>query len=99
MKETTALNQSFATDHLYLAAFLVCRGHSLVGTEPNRNGRINFIFRSSTEVRSAAGEFLSGGQVEARQFAFCVLQLKRELSRDTLRTVERVQYARPRRQS
>ena len=37
------VEQTFPTDHLYLTAFLVCRGHTVVGTEPDDKGRIRFL--------------------------------------------------------
>jgi len=95
----TKSGNPFKTDHLYLGAFLICRGHALAGTEPCANGRISFLFPGSDEVRSAAGEFLSGGLVDARQFSFCVLQLKKILAQHTLRKVGTVEYAKARKQS
>jgi hypothetical protein len=88
----TQSQNPFSTDHLYLAAFLVCRGHSLAGTEANGTGRISFLFSSSNAVRSAAADFMSGGQIDARQFAFAILRLKRSLPQQTTKTVKRIQY-------
>lgn len=72
---------TFQTDHLYLAAFLVCQGHELVSLMANEGGRFHFAFSDSPEVRSSAGDYMAGGLVEARQFAFELLKLKRQIPR------------------
>ena len=76
--QTSAL---FETDHMYLAAFLVCRGHVLRSVLPGASERFQFGFSDTTELRSAAAEFMAGGLVDARQFSFTVLKLKRGLPR------------------
>jgi len=73
----------FSTDHLYLAAYLVCTGHQITGTEPGNHNRILFTFIDSAELRSAASDFLSGGQVDARRFSFTILRLKKLIPRYT----------------
>jgi hypothetical protein len=69
----------FSIDHLYLASFLVCRGHEVSGTEVGDNGRIYFQFLDSLQLRSAAAGFLAGEQVDARKFSFTILKLKKYL--------------------
>jgi hypothetical protein len=73
--------EPFATDHLYLAAFLVCRGHRVVTTTPGERGRVFLRFGDSADLRSTVADFMSGGTVEARQFSFVLLKLKRSLPR------------------
>jgi Domain of unknown function (DUF5659) len=55
----------FSSDHLYLAAYLICCGHPIVRSEKQLNGRVQFSFQDSAELRSATADFLSGGHVEA----------------------------------
>lgn len=75
-------NPPYATDHLYLAAFLVCAGHRVVGT--TRDGvRIAFLFDNSPELVAAVASFMAGGSVAARQFAFEILKLKKLLPHPT----------------
>ena len=71
----------YETDHLYLAAFLLCRGLELLGTQTDGAGRVRFLFANSVEVHSAAANFLAGGAVEARQFSFTLLKLKKSIPR------------------
>jgi hypothetical protein len=71
----------FASDHLYLAGFLVCSGHSIIGT--SRNGtRISFEFQKTPELLTDVAGFMSGALVPARQFSFEILKLKRTLHGD-----------------
>jgi hypothetical protein len=72
---------TFETDHLYLAAFLICRGHELVSVVAGEGGRFRFGFPDTSGVRSSAGDFMAGGLVDARQFAFELLKLKRQIPR------------------
>jgi hypothetical protein len=68
----------FATDHLYLTGFLVCSGHSIIGT--SRNGpRISFEFQKTPELLADVARFMGGALVPARQFSFELLKLKRML--------------------
>ena len=76
---TSRTDNCFNTDHLYLAGFLVCRGHAVTGTSSSRTGRVQFQFGDSEEVRSAVADFMADGQVPARQFSFEVLKLKKHL--------------------
>ncbi len=71
----------FLTDHLYLSAFLVCRGNALAGTEAGEGGRVQFCFENTAQVRNHAADFLAGGQVEARQYSFELLKLKKHFPR------------------
>lgn len=72
---------TFQTDHLYLAAFLVCRGYQVVSVLAGVGNRFRFAFSDSTAVRNSVGEFMSGGLVDARQFSFELLKLKRRIPR------------------
>jgi hypothetical protein len=73
---------TFETDHLYLAAYLICQRHELLSLMAGDGGRFHFAFSDSPEVRSSAGEYMAGGLVEARQFAFELLKLKRQIPRN-----------------
>jgi hypothetical protein len=70
----------FATDHLYLAAFLVCFGHRVLGTEP-QGARIAFLFDNTSHLSSNVARFMAGEAVPARRFAFEILKLKRMIPR------------------
>jgi hypothetical protein len=71
---------NFCTDHLYLAAYLICCGHPILGTKRS-DRRVGFLFAQTPEVASDAAGFMSGGSVEARQFSFEILKLKRLIPR------------------
>jgi len=92
--ETMPTNTLFETDHLYLAAFLVCHGHQLVRFQPGATGRVDFQFTDSGATRSCVADFMAGGQVNARQFAFTLRRLKKSFPNKT-QTVRTVQYAEP----
>lgn len=79
---------TFCTDHLYLAAYLICHGHPILGTKSD-DRRVGFLFAQTPEVASDAAGFMSGGSVEARQFSFEILKLKRLIPR--LNPPERLQ--------
>jgi hypothetical protein len=68
----------FASDHLYLVGFLVCSGHSIVGTS-HSGTRIAFEFSKTPELLADVARFMSGALVPARQFSFELLKLKRML--------------------
>jgi hypothetical protein len=55
--------------------------HRVIGTAADDTGRVRFVFENSSELRSAAADFMAGGVVNARQFSFTVLKLKRGLPR------------------
>jgi hypothetical protein len=68
----------YVTDHLYVAAFLVCSGHNVIGTQSN-GSRVSFTFNNSAELSSDVASFLAGGLIPARHFSFELLKLKRML--------------------
>lgn len=72
---------AFSTDHLYLAAFLICRDHDLIDTAIAETGRVRFLFDDSATLRSAVADFMAGATVDARQFSFTLLKLKKSLPR------------------
>jgi hypothetical protein len=76
------METTYRTDHLYLAAFLVCRGHSILTTR-NDDHRVRFVFSESPRLASDAASFMSGGFVGARQFSFEILKLKRLIPRSS----------------
>jgi hypothetical protein len=68
----------FASDHIYLVAFLICAGHEVSNVV--RNGRrVSFEFAQTPEVLGDVAAFMSGASVPARRFSFEVLKLKRML--------------------
>jgi hypothetical protein len=78
---------AFATDHLYLAAFLVCAGQEIVGTS-SVGGRVSFEFTQTPQLSAAVANFMAGALVPARKFSFEVLKLKRLFPRK-IQTVEK----------
>jgi hypothetical protein len=76
----TTQNPTYCTDHLYLAAYLVCCGHPVLGTRGD-NRRIEFVFSETPLVSADAARFMADGTVGARQFSFEVLKLKRLIPR------------------
>jgi len=71
---------AFPTDHLYLAAYLRCSGHEIVGTTCTRD-RVSFIFHLTPALSADVAKFMSGAAIPARQFSFEVLKLKRLIPR------------------
>ncbi len=72
-------NGIFASDHLYLSAFLKCCGHPIIGS--SRNGaRISFEFQETPDLLGDVAGFMGGAAIPARQFSFEVLKLKRTLN-------------------
>ena len=71
---------TFATDHIYLGAFLICCGHRIVGTSSVSN-RTSFLFYQTPQLTSDVAAFMAGAAVPARQFSFEILKLKRQLPR------------------
>jgi hypothetical protein len=73
------LSHIFASDHIYVVAFLRCYGHNIVGT--TRHGcRVSFEFRETPELNADIARFMSGGVVPARQFSFELLKIKSMLN-------------------
>jgi hypothetical protein len=72
--------RNYHTDHLYLAAYLTCSGHPIIGTTW-AGDRLSFVFCQTAELSADAANFMSGGSVPARRFAFELLELKRMLPR------------------
>ena len=69
---------TFASDHLYVVAYLICAGHNIVGT--SRHGeRVSFEFPGTPELLADVARFMAGATVPARQFSFELLKLKRML--------------------
>ena len=70
---------TYASDHLYVVAFLTCSGHTITGTR--RHGhRVAFEFAETPELLADAARFMGGASIPARQFSFEVLKLKRMLN-------------------
>ncbi|HUJ93501.1 MAG TPA: hypothetical protein VLV88_13660 [Terriglobales bacterium] len=71
---------TYRTDHLYLAAFLTCSGHEVVGTASD-GSCVSFVFHQTPELSAAVAGFMSGAVIPARRFSFEVLKLKRLIPR------------------
>ena len=68
----------FASDHLYLVAYLVCHGHSILRT--SRTGRrVSFEFAETPELFANVAGFMADATVPARRFSFELLKLKSTL--------------------
>ena len=80
----TQSNLTYLTDHLYLAAFLACSGHEVVGTT-FVGSRVSFEFTQTPTLSADVASFMSGASVPARQFSFEVLKLKRLLPKHTVK--------------
>lgn len=70
---------TYASDHLYLVAFLTCTGHRIIGTQ-HHGHRVAFEFAETPELLADVAGFMGGASVPARQFSFEVLKLKRTLN-------------------
>jgi len=75
-------NRKYLTDHLYLAAYLTCSGHEIIGTS-SEGSRVSFEFAQTPELSAAVANFMSGALVPARKFTFEVLKVKRLIPRQT----------------
>jgi hypothetical protein len=80
---------NYLTDHLYLAAYLSCSGHPIIGTSW-AGDRVSFVFCQTAELSADAASFMSGALIPARRFAFEVLKLKRLLPRSK-QTMEKIE--------
>jgi hypothetical protein len=86
-KMQTRNNPKYLTDHLYLAAYLTCSGHEIIGTSAAA-GRVSFEFTQTQQLSTDVANFMSGASVPARRFSFEVLKLKRLFPRK-IQTVEK----------
>ena len=77
----------YSTQHLYLAAYLTCAGHEIIGTS-SVGGRVSFEFTQTPQLSNAVANFMSDAMVPARQFSFELLKLKRLIPRK-IQTVEK----------
>jgi hypothetical protein len=76
MTKSTQNTQHRVTD-LHVAAFLMARGHQLVGLEEaGKPGQVAFVFASGQED---APKFFLGERIEARAFAAAFKTLKAAL--------------------
>jgi hypothetical protein len=82
-------NPNFSTDHIYLCAFLICVGHSIVTTS-HTGRRVSFEFLNTTQLNAAVSGFMAGAVVPARQFSFEVLRLKRMIHGGQYYKVEKI---------
>ena len=74
----------FASDHLYLVAFLVCHGHNILRTTCIGR-RVSFEFVETPELCADVAGFMADATVPARRFSFEVLKLKRTLGWSALK--------------
>jgi hypothetical protein len=82
---------AYPTDHLYLAAYLRCSGHEIVGTTC-AGDRVSFIFHLTPALSADVAKFMSGAVVPARKFSFEVLKLKRLIPRSKRRLEKDEKY-------
>ncbi|MFZ0637603.1 MAG: hypothetical protein WA755_16665 [Candidatus Acidiferrales bacterium] len=82
MKKIDMDPTNYFTEHLYLAAFLVCSGHRVIGTTHTAD-RVSFVFQQTAELSASVAGFMSNAAIPARKFAFEVLKLKRLIPRNT----------------
>jgi hypothetical protein len=75
---------TYLTDHLYLAAYLCCSGHNILGTS-TAGSRVSFQFRQTQQLSADVASFMSDASVPARQFSFTILKLKRLIPRQTVK--------------
>ncbi len=68
----------FRSDHLWLGAFLRCRGHALVTVEGDGE-RGAFVFKKSGRLLADVADFAGDGEVPARDYAARILELRRRL--------------------
>lgn len=74
------MSGKYKTDLIWLAAFLLCRGHKFLSTEDGyTRTRCSFVFDDSPGVRSEVEEYFRNGQVPVRDFSAGILQLRREI--------------------
>ena len=69
---------TFASDHIYLIAFLLCSGHPMLRTS-RAGSRVSFEFAKTPALLTDVGRFMGDGVVPARKFSFELLKLKRLL--------------------
>lgn len=66
---------SYRTQSLYEAAFLMAKGFELMGKE-NSGHKITILFKMSPEVESQVMNFYNGGKIEAKKVFDCYRTLK-----------------------
>ncbi len=72
------VQSNFCSDHLYLAAFLLCAGHTIVAMSRGER-RVSFEFANTPKLSADVARFMGDASVPARRFSFEVLKLKRML--------------------
>ena len=71
--------KTLALSDLYVAAFVLAKGHRLVRVDDSRPWSVGFHF--SRMAKPDADAFVAGGMVEGRLFAAALRDLKMLLSR------------------
>jgi len=80
MSNGNGTNGKFASDHIYLVAYLRLRGHRIISTE--RTGRFTvFSFKRTPELDTDVADFYAGGMVPARDYVMEVLRVKKFIPR------------------
>jgi hypothetical protein len=70
----------FKSDHIYLVAYLMLRGHEVISTE--RPGRFTvFNFKRTSDLDADVADFHAGGLVPAKDYVMEVLRVKRFIPR------------------
>ena len=68
------VSEVFRTQNLYQAAFCLCQGYRILGTEQDGN-KISVIFEGEN-IRKNALKFYNGGRVEAKAYSNAYRSLK-----------------------
>ncbi len=67
-------SETFRTQNLYQAAFCLCEGFKILGTEQDGN-KVSVIFEGES-VKAKALSFYNGGRVEAKAYSDAYRSLK-----------------------
>jgi hypothetical protein len=71
---------TFSTHDLYATAFLIVKGHQLLGLSGSRHARREFNFPAA--ARAALHDYLTGASVPARDYAAALRSVKTRLFQD-----------------
>lgn len=70
----------FATTNLWLAGFLLCRGHEILGTEDKKT-MLRLVFENSPVSSGDIGDYGADGKVPARAFSKKMIGLREILDK------------------
>lgn len=75
MQSLKVTESPYRTTDLTLASFLRCRGFEIAALT-REDGKTNFVFEDSTQLRGAVLEYANNGSVEVRTFCGTMRDLK-----------------------